>query len=112
MASASRGTVIVILAPTATMSQTILQQSKEEYRLFKPMMPGMLIQNLFWPTQFVILFSPLDIQFFVVTSRGKQELGFLADDPENDIIQVLNPEMEGFMPQLVERLRNGKHNNV
>jgi hypothetical protein len=40
VASASRGTAIIILAPTVTMSQNILQQSKDEHRLFKPLLPG------------------------------------------------------------------------
>lgn len=52
-------------------------------------------------------FLLLDIKFLVVTSRGKQDLEFLADDPENDILQVSSSDMDGFMPQLVERLRNG-----
>jgi hypothetical protein len=54
-----------------------------------------------------ISFCHIDVKFFVITSRGKQELGFLADDPENDILQVSSSDMGGFMPQLLDRLRNG-----
>jgi hypothetical protein len=40
VASASRGTVVVVLAPTATMSQNVLEGAKEELRIFKPLLPG------------------------------------------------------------------------
>jgi hypothetical protein len=40
VASATRGTAIIILAPTATQSQIVLDKAKDEYRLFKPMLPG------------------------------------------------------------------------
>jgi hypothetical protein len=57
-------------------------------------------------------FADADIKFFVVTSRGKADLGFLADDPENDILQVSSSDMDGFMPQLVQRLRTGLNTNL
>jgi len=39
--TASTGTVIIVLAPTATMSQNVLEGAKEEFRIFKPVLPGM-----------------------------------------------------------------------
>jgi hypothetical protein len=46
-----------------------------------------------------------------VTSRGKAQLASFVDDPVNDIIEIESPEMDNYMPQLIDRLRYGKFPN-
>ncbi|KAF4528727.1 hypothetical protein B566_EDAN008994 [Ephemera danica] len=81
----SRGTVVLVLALTATNDQGTIDRAKEEMRMSREMMP--------------------DVTWLFVTAMRREDYIPFVENPDRDIIMAKESSMENYMVPVIRRLQ-------